>query len=88
MQVPRYFCSWGSLSKIPSSRDLVGGPLPTPWRKPRYREYPLPRIPRYRRRLQILTAPLSSCLPAPSLWYPTLAGTREKRYGSFIVSAV
>ena len=63
MQVPRCFRPRGSLSRIPGSRGLVGGPLPTPWRKPRCRKYPLPRTPRYRRRLRILAAPLSSHPP-------------------------
>ena len=88
MQVPRCFRPRGSLSRIPGSRGLVGGPLPTPWRKPRCREYPPPRTPRYRRRFRILAAPLSSRLPAPFLWCPTPAGTRGKPYGSSIVSVV
>ena len=88
MQVPRCFRPQGSLSRIPASRGLVGGPLPTPWRKPRYRKYPPPRTPRYRLRLRILAALLSSRLPAPFLCCPATARTCGKRHKSSIISAV
>ena len=88
MQVSRCFCPWGSLSRIPSNRGLVGNPLPTPWRKPHCRKYPLPCTPRYCRRLWILAAPLSSRLLAPFFYCPIPVKTHGKRYRFSIVSAV
>ena len=81
-------CIRDSLSRIPGSRGLVVGPLPTPWHKLRCREYPLSCTPRYRRQLRILAVPLSSRPLTPSLWCPAPAGTRGKRHGSSIISAV
>ena len=88
MQVLRCFCPLGSLSRIPSSRALVGDPLLTLWRKPRYCKYSLPCTPRYRRRFWIIATPLSLCLSAPSLWYFASARTCEKRHRSLIILAV
>ena len=88
MSVPRCFCPQGSFSRIPGSRGLVGGLLPTSWHKPYYRKYSLPCTPRYCRQLQILAALLSFyplafflyCLASAEIW--------GKRYGSSIISAV
>ena len=88
MQVPRCFHPRSSLSRILGSRGLVDGPLPTPWRKPRYRKYPPPCVPRYRRRLWILAAPLSSRPLASSLWCPAPARICEKHHGSSIILVV
>ena len=88
MQVLRYFCPPGSFYRIAGCRNLVGGPLPTLWRKPRCRKYPPSRTPCYCRRLRILAAPLSSRPSAPSLYCPAPAGTYGKCYGSSIISAV
>ena len=39
MQIFRCFCPWNSFSKIPSSEDLISGPLSTPLRKPHCYKY-------------------------------------------------
>ena len=88
MQVARCFRPRGSVSRIPGSRGLVGGPLPTPYRKPYCYKYPLTPTLHYCRRLQIVAALLSSRPPAPSLYCFAPAETCGKRHGSFIVLAV
>ena len=87
MQVPRCFRPWCSLSKIPGSRGLVGGPLPTFSHKPRCREYSPPHTSHYCCRLWIRVVSLSSRPLAPFLWCFALAKIHEKRHGSSIVSA-
>ena len=88
IQVLRCFHPHGSLSRILSSRSLVAGPLPTPWRKPHYREYPPPRTPCNYCRLRILAAPLSSRLSALFLCCFAPVRTHWKRHEFSIVLAV
>ena len=88
MQVPKCFYPQGSFSRIPGSKGLIGGLLPTPSYKLHCYKYPLPRTLCYCRLLQILAALLFFHLPTPFLWCFALAGTCGKRYGSFIVLAV
>ena len=88
MQVSRCFRLQGSFSRIIGSRGLVGGPLPTPRRKPHCRKYFPPYTPRYCRRLQILAFWLTSRPPAPLLRCLALAEIRGKRHRTSIVLVV